>query len=194
MPTPLLPLQQKLSFQSMQPEHLSAVSAIEHTSFPSPRSSELYLRELMHNRLAHYWVIGSATATSGYPLVLAYGGYWLIGDEAHVVVIATHKAWRRRSLGRWLLLEMAAAARMQGALQLTLEVRSGNKAAHAFYLGLGFIEVGLRKHYYTDTGEDAQLMTLFGLDSGAVWRPLAQQLAELRSNFAVECENGETVP
>jgi len=170
----------------MQPEHLSAVNTIEQASFPSPRSSGLYLRELMHNGLAHYWVIGRTTAIGGLPLVLAYGGYWLTGDEAHVVVIATHEAWRRRALGRWLLLEMAAAARMQGALQLTLEVRSGNEAARAFYLGLGFVEVGLRKRYYMDTGEDAQLLTLFGLDGGAVWRPLAQLLAALRDNFAVE--------
>lgn len=176
-------LHQKLLFQPMEPTDLAAVDQIEQVSFPTPRSRALYLRELMQNNLAHYWVIKPASIESALPPVLAYAGYWLTGDEAHIVVIATHPAWRRRQLGHWLLLEMAAVVRMQGAVQLTLEVRAGNQAARTFYADLGFEEVGLRKRYYTDTGEDAHLLTLFGLDGGAFWRPLALQLDELRGHF-----------
>ena len=105
-------LQQNLLFQPMQPAHLAAVALIEERSFPTPRSSALYLRELTQNGLAHYWVIVPAITVRDLPPVLAYAGYWLTGDEAHIVVIATHPAWRRQELGKWLLLEMAAVLRM----------------------------------------------------------------------------------
>ncbi len=177
-------LDQALSFAPMNPDDLAAVDRIEQSSFPSPRSTALYRLELAQNRLAHYFVINPARLDSGLPSLLAYGGYWLTGDEAHVVVIATTPSWRRHGLGGWLLLEMAATARSQGALSLTLEVRDGNHAARNFYANLGFEEVGLRKRYYTDTGEDAHLLTLFGLDHGAVWLPLASALEALRARFA----------
>ncbi len=175
-----------LSFNPMSTEHLAAIDLIEQSSFPSPRSTALYRLELTQNRLAHYFVIEPAWLDSALPPVLAYGGYWLTGDEAHVVVIATAPSWRRHGLGGWLLLEMALAARGQGALSLTLEVRENNHAAQLFYANLGFEEVGLRKRYYTDTGEDAHLLTIFGLDSGLVWRPLASALDALRARFAAE--------
>ena len=192
MPSPAL--QRKLTFQPMQPSHLNAVAPIEEVSFPTPRSSDLYRRELTDNGLAHYWVIAPAAKEQFLPPILAYAGYWLMGEEAHLVVIATHPAWRRQELGRWLLLELAAVARLQGAFHLMLEVREHNQAARAFYAKLGFVGVGLRKRYYTDTGEDAHLLTLFALDRGAVWRPLARQLAPLRDFFAADATVADGPP
>lgn len=167
----------------MSPAHLTAVGTIERDSFPTPRSNDLYRRELTQNDLAHYWVITPQRWTADRPAVVAYGGYWLMGDEAHVVVIATHRAWRRQGLGTWLMVEMAAAARTQGALQLTLEVREQNQSARAFYAGLGFSEIGVRRGYYTDTGEDAHLLTLCGLETDPVWQPLNIQLYHVRRHF-----------
>ena len=166
----------------MRVEHLAAGDAIEQISFPSPRSTSLYRNEVEKNRLGHYFVIEPiAERRAALPAVLAYGGYWLTGNEAHIVVIATEPRWRRNQLGRWLLLEMTAVARLQGALQITLEVRQQNHAAQQLYLGLGFVEVGIQRRYYRDTGEDAHLLTLFGLDNGAVWRPLAAVLKGYRT-------------
>jgi ribosomal-protein-alanine N-acetyltransferase len=184
IPHPLL--EHQLAFLPMDTAHLAAVDAIEQVSFPTPRSFALYTAEITQNRLANYWVIEPAAAHGELPPVLAYGGYWLTGDEAHIVVIASHPAWRRQRLGQWLLLEMAAAAREQGAATLTLEVRHHNQAARAFYAELGFAEVGLRKRYYRDTNEDAHLLTLFDLADEAHWRPLAHRLAQLRATLAAD--------
>jgi ribosomal-protein-alanine N-acetyltransferase len=49
-------------------------------------------------------------------------------------------------------------ARKRGAEYVYLEVRMGNDAAIALYRGMGFEVVGVRKGYYTDTGEDALVM------------------------------------
>ncbi|MEZ4675262.1 MAG: GNAT family N-acetyltransferase [Caldilineaceae bacterium] len=139
--------------------------------------------------MGHYYVIEPVpTKAPSLPPLLAYGGYWLTDDEAHVIVIATAPAWRRLRLGQWLLLELINTARYQGARAMTLEVRQHNTSAQQLYLGLGFTEVGVHKRYYRDTGEDAHLLTLFDLDGGAVWRPLSAQLAALRATYAAHDE------
>ena len=48
---------------------------------------------------------------------------------------------------------------------MILEVRVSNTSAIRLYERLGFTQVGLRKGYYTDTGEDASLMTCDNLAS-----------------------------
>lgn len=180
-PDPLL--HNRLCFGRLSMAELSAVDAIEQASFSTPRSIAFYRRELTQNRLGAYWAVRPAVPEQALPPVLAYGGYWLPGDEAHIVVIATHPAWRRHKLGEWLLLEMVAVARRNGAASATLEVRHHNLAARHFYAGLGFVEVGVRKRYYRDTGEDAHLLTRFGLDDDASWQPLANRLATWRQGF-----------
>ena len=41
---------------------------------------------------------------------------------------------------------------------MSLEVRERNIAAQALYKSLGFKKEGVRKRYYSDTGEDAHIM------------------------------------
>lgn len=172
----------RLHFTPMRLADLTAVDELEQLCFPTPWPISTYQHELRHNRLGHYWVIRPAVAQTdaAYPPVVAYGGYWLMGDEAHIVTLATHPQWRRRHLGEWILLEMLAQARTQGASVATLEVRPSNSTAQALYHKLDFVRVGVRRRYYRDTGEDALLLTLPQLDGEAVWRPLAHRLAHLR--------------
>jgi ribosomal-protein-alanine N-acetyltransferase len=163
--------------------HVSIIGDLEQACFAAPWPAATYERELRHNRLSQYWVI-RPSVQSELPPILAYGGYWQMGDEAHIVTIATHPDWRRRGLSEWLLLEMMAVIRTQAGQAVTLEVRAGNEAAQALYRKLGFDEVGRRKRYYRDNGEDALLFTFHRLDEGAVWQPLARRLSALRQTNA----------
>jgi len=159
------------------------VAEIEQRSFSAPWSAGTFRHELEHNGRSVYWVIRPTQPPldAGLPPILAYGGYWLLDHEAHIMTIATHPVWRRHQLGEWMLLEMLVRARAAGVQQATLEVRASNHAAIALYTKLGFIQVGLRKRYYRDNNEDALLLTLFELNSEAVWQPLHERLVELRS-------------
>ncbi len=179
-------LHNALHFGRLTVADLAAVDVIEQASFPTPRSTAFYTRDLTQGSLGAYWAIRPAASNELLPGVLAYGGYWLPGDETHIVVIATHPAWRRQRLGEWLLLEMLAVARENNAQSATLEVRHHNTAARHFYAGLGFVEVGLRKRYYRDTNEDAHLLTLFGLQDAAIWPDVAARLDQLRAQFSTE--------
>ncbi len=163
-------------FEPMRTADLDAVMAIECASFSAPWPRSTYAQELRRKRFSAYWVIRPAApiddAGQSAPPLLAYGGYWLMDNEAHITTIAVHGAWRRRGLGQGLLVRMLGQARKAGARASTLEVRASNVAAVALYQRLGFVEVGVRRGYYRDNGEDARLLTLHGLDDGAVWRRL----------------------
>jgi ribosomal protein S18 acetylase RimI-like enzyme len=56
-----------------------------------------------------------------------------------------------------------------------------NLGAQALYEKLGFIAVGLRRGYYQDTGEDARLLTLYGIDHPTVWDGLKARLEEIEN-------------
>jgi len=149
-------------FQPMSVEDIPTVEELEKRCFPTPWSAQTYYNELVHNQLSFYWVLRPhPPGSEGVPQILAYGGYWLTGDEAHIVTIATHPNYRRQHLGQLLLERMIERAHTGGAHDITLEVRASNHAAQELYKKLGFVAVGLRKKYYRDNGEDAVLMTLF---------------------------------
>ena len=175
-----------LAITPMQLDDLSAIMALEHLCFESPWTPDIYRRELRDNSFSFYHVVRPTSPNAGMslPPVLAYGGCWVTGDECHLMTIATHPDWRRRHLSEWLLLDLLAEARQRAAGRCMLEVRAGNRSAIGLYEKLGFEQVGLRHGYYPATGrsprEDAVLMTLYGLDSGGVWRPLKRRMAEIQ--------------
>ena len=143
----------KVVIEPMGLDDLPAVHAIERASFSSPWPPHAYQTELETNRMAHYLV-----ARIGGQLV-AYGGMWLMVDEAHITTFAVHPAWRRQRLGERLLLAFLDLAVDRGAHEATLEVRLSNIAARRLYEKYGFRPVGLRPRYYSDDHEDALIMT-----------------------------------
>ncbi len=132
---------------------LPMVHLIERASFSAPWPPQAYRQELETNRLAHYLV-----AQMGDEIV-AYGGIWLMVDEAHVTTFAVHPRYRRRRIGERLLLALLDVARDRHAREATLEVRLSNLAARRLYEKYGFRPVGIRPHYYSDNQEDALIMT-----------------------------------
>jgi len=161
----------KLVVEVMRLEDLGEVQRIEQASFTTPWPENAYRSELVTNRLASYLVarIGGR--------IVAYGGMWLMVDEAHITTFAVHPAWRRQRIGERLLLAFLDLARDRHAREATLEVRLSNLAARRLYEKYGFRPVGLRPRYYSDNNEDALIMTTesFGDPS------LEARIARLRS-------------
>jgi [ribosomal protein S18]-alanine N-acetyltransferase len=151
----------KTVFSTMTLVDLPYIGELEVQCFPAPWSTDTYRNELLHNQFSYYWVLRPANDDRQLPPILAYGGYWLMGEEAHIVTIASHPGYRRQGLADHLLMHMIHRAQADGATSITLEVRVSNRAAHELYTKWGFVEVGLRPRYYRDNNEDARLMTLF---------------------------------
>jgi [ribosomal protein S18]-alanine N-acetyltransferase len=148
----------KLRIEAMRVEDLDEVQRIELASFSTPWPSNAYRSELETNRLATYLV----ARIEGQ--VVAYGGMWLMVDEAHITTFAVHPRWRRQRIGQRLLLAFLDLARDRHAREATLEVRLSNLAARRLYEKYGFRPVGLRPRYYSDNNEDALIMTTEPLD------------------------------
>jgi ribosomal-protein-alanine N-acetyltransferase len=92
--------------------------------------------------------------------VAGYAGMWMFADEAHISTIASHPGWRGQGVGELLLFSLIREAERRDAVFVTLEVRVGNLVAQNLYRKYRFEDVGRRKHYYRDNGEDAIIMTV----------------------------------
>jgi ribosomal-protein-alanine N-acetyltransferase len=158
----------------MRLDDLADVHRIELASFSVPWPDDAYRSELEANRLASYLVVRAANR------VVAYGGIWIMVDEAHITTFAVDPPWRRRGVGETLLLSLLDLALGRHAREATLEVRLSNVPARRLYEKFGFRPVGLRPHYYSDNGEDALIMTTAPL-TGAAMRA---RLADLRAALA----------
>jgi ribosomal-protein-alanine N-acetyltransferase len=98
-------------------------------------------------------------------------------DEAHITTFGVHPDWRRRGVGRGLLLRLAEVAMELGARRMTLEVRVGNRPAQELYRQFGFAIAGTRPRYYTDDGEDAFVMTTPDLSRASMQALIAGERA-----------------
>jgi ribosomal-protein-alanine N-acetyltransferase len=91
---------------------------------------------------------------------VAFGNYWLVADEVHLLNIATHPQARRAGHASRLLAHIVALGRRRGCRLVTLEVRRSNAAAQRLYRRFGFRPVGVRPNYYAEDQEDAIVMLL----------------------------------
>ncbi len=92
-------------------------------------------------------------AVTGYALLL------LIPPEAELLSIATRSDRVREGIATELIRYLKEETKEQMIHTIHLEVRKSNTAAISLYEGEGFQMTGIRRNYYLDPIEDAQLMT-----------------------------------
>jgi ribosomal-protein-alanine N-acetyltransferase len=185
--------------EKMRLQDIPQVVDIERQSFPSPWPARAYRYEVTQNRLAHYYV-----ATSQIPeeaqgqteedpgllgrlqtwtrrgnedrrRVVAYCGFWVVAQEAHISTIAVEPRYRRQGIAQLLLVTVIEKAMEMDATLVSLEVRVSNLAAQNLYRKYGFKKVGRRPRYYSDNREDALIMTADHITSTAYQRFFRQQ-------------------
>jgi ribosomal-protein-alanine N-acetyltransferase len=106
--------------------------------------------------------------------IVGYAGIWVMTDEAHVTTIASHPGVRGSGVGEFLLVALIHRAIEIGARWMTLEVRASNHIAQNLYRKYTFKEMGVRRRYYSDNGEDALVMWTDALDSDSFQAALDQ--------------------
>ena len=82
-------------------------------------------------------------------------------DEAEILNLAVAQGMRRQRTGRALVVGILRKFEELHVSRVFLEVRESNAGAIAFYRGLGFQAVGVRKDYYHDPKESATVMELW---------------------------------
>ncbi len=94
---------------------------------------------------------------------------WAVADEVHLINIATRPQLRRRGIGQALMVTLLDFAAQMRARLIVLEVRRSNSAAIRLYRSNGFCAIGVRRGYYSDSGEDAiEMMVTLDPESGEV--------------------------
>ena len=142
----------EVKIRPLQEADVEAVHEIEKLCFPMPWSEESIRHDVAEN-VAARWL---ALLEDG--RLVAYGGMWLIIDEAHVTNVAVHPEFRGKGYGEQIVRALMRLAQDTCMGLITLEVRRSNQAAQALYHKVGFLDVGYRKRYYEDNKEDALIM------------------------------------
>jgi len=149
-----------LRFENLDAGHIPAILEIEKEANGAPWSEKSFQNELSHPH--GFFLVG---LEMGVPI--AYGGIWMVIDEAHIITLAVHNDHRRKGIGEKLMTKLLNEAVKRGAQCASLEVRDSNEPAMRLYEKFGFVRAAVRKAYYPDNKEDAVIMWLYELPAAA---------------------------
>ncbi len=143
----------RVCIEKMEAKHIDAVLEIEKASFPSPWTKAIYTQEVGQEYSNCFVIIVDDD-------LAAYISSWSVLDECTINKIACRSDLRRRGYSTMLLNHLINKVCGNSVKYIFIEVRESNDRARAFYKKSGFAKKGIRKSYYSDTKEDAILMSL----------------------------------
>ncbi len=142
-----------VTIKKMTKDDIDAVISIEEKAYgPHHWSKKSFLDEIS-NELAWYYSLFNSDGK-----LVAYAGTWHILEEAHITNIAVDIDYRRKNYGQALLSKIIDDCYSEKIKYITLEVRVSNVPAINLYEKFGFKSFGIRKKYYQDNDEDANIM------------------------------------
>lgn len=142
-----------LTLRAMALADLPSVLAIEHASYFTPWTKNLFVESMQSpQQVCQVLLVDDE--------IVAYIVVANIIDEADLLNIAVDAQWRQQGLARYLIEQQKNTLTQQGMARFFLEVNVENTAAIRLYEQLGFCIVGRRKGYYPSaTGlQDALVM------------------------------------
>ena len=140
------------AIRDLEPGDIHRILEIERVSFLTPWTEQMFRTQLRFKDRAVTLVLVEDDVVTGYVAA------WVAADELHLQSIAVSPAERRSGRGSALLGAVLARGAARGCARTLLEVREGNEGARCLYRSHGFKEIGKRRRYYDDTGEDAIIM------------------------------------
>jgi ribosomal-protein-alanine N-acetyltransferase len=138
---------------SAQLSQLDEIVEIENSSFEKPWKRSQLMDDIRNNIDSENWVFVQDEKVVGY----IFG--WIIQNEFHLNNIAVHPNYLRKKVGQKLINHIISRVADQKVNVILLEVSVNNVSARKCYQSLGFVEVGMRKDYYSK-GDDAILYNL----------------------------------
>ncbi|MBC8135914.1 MAG: ribosomal protein S18-alanine N-acetyltransferase [Fibrella sp.] len=156
----------EITIRTMRASDIETVAKLQRESFSKVEtwSPQSYVTELANKSAAYLVAVHQER-------VVGFGGIWTVMDEVHITIIGVSLAYRGNKIGDLLLSELLIASWGMGATRATLEVRETNDAAQKLYRKYGFIHVAIRKAYYSDNGENADILWINDMLDPA-WRDL----------------------
>lgn len=146
-------METNIMYRKMTLDDIDQVLLIEQEAFDTPWTREAFEHEMTTNLYSHYLVAETESKD-----IIGYCGMWVVMDESHITNVAVAERMRGNKIGEGLMREAIRVVTEQSVVLMTLEVRVSNDVAKNLYYKLNFQDGGIRKNYYSDTGEDALVM------------------------------------
>ena len=144
----------KMSFNTVGSAAAKILAEIHAESFDTAWT-ETTFSEMLATPGTHAIIMSSQNNPAGFVL------YRKAADEAEVLTLCTHPAFRQKGHAKTLVQHMVNLLQNDGVKSLFIEVAVSNHAALALYAAGGFIKSGVRQKYYgrsDGTREDALVM------------------------------------
>ena len=93
--------------------------------------------------------------------VVGFLSMYVVGDEGYICNIAVDSIFRNCGIGTFLAEKTIEYSKYEKLKFLSLEVRESNAVAIKFYKKLGFVNLGMRKAFYSNPTENAVIMTKY---------------------------------
>lgn len=132
---------------------LDEIFSIEKTSFTRPWTKNQIKKDLQDCLSSENWVYELNGNVVGYIFVSK------IEDQFHLNNIAVHPDFLKKKIGSSLIKHIIMRAKNRKVNFILLEVSINNISAQRCYKSLGFVQVGIRRNYYSQ-GDDAILYDL----------------------------------
>lgn len=139
--------------ENMRFEDALQTSLIEEECFTEPWSQKAFEEEF-ENELATILIARDIKSHN----VIGFANARVLCGECYINNIAVTASARGKGIGKALLSKLIESVKESSEF-ITLEVRASNEIAQSLYKKLGFIQVGIRKNFYSKPTEDALLMT-----------------------------------
>jgi ribosomal-protein-alanine N-acetyltransferase len=136
----------------MKETDLPIVLELEEQLFTSTWKMDDFLYEMNENPFSQMFVWEENSE------IVGYMGIWIIFEQAQLTNLAVNKKYQGKGYGRLLLEKGISICQEAGCEIMTLEVRQSNVVAKSLYQSCGFEKVSVKKDYYQDNHEDADVM------------------------------------
>lgn len=144
-----------------KPSDLDELVRLERATFDYSCISRRSFKHLIDSATAHCWVVRDGEKLLGYALVLTRKN----SPVWRLYSIAVAPNARGKGIGQKLMNELIACARKTKAKAVSLEVKSDNKAAIAWYQDCGFETVDVLASYYDDGSDGLKMRFTFDPES-----------------------------
>jgi ribosomal-protein-alanine N-acetyltransferase len=141
----------RLCYVPLSEEHIPLLLPIEREAYPDPWSKGMFAQEIDHRSSCFFVALLEDE-------IVGYAGFWYVAGEAHITKVTVAAPYRRQGYASRLMAHLLDCARSLEAETVRLEVREHNVVARRLYEKCGFVQVGLRRGYYSQTNETAVVM------------------------------------
>lgn len=142
---------ENLTIRPMGAKDLKEVLEIERASLPTCWTLDSY--ERLVRSPGNICIV----AETGKDIAGYVTGFFIL-ESGDIYNLAVSQKFRRRGIGKKLLIEAISRCKDNGVINIFIEARRSNTRAYNLYKSAGFLPVSIRKNYYTNPVEDAITM------------------------------------